>query len=109
MSKARWIKSLLLGLLAAGVGFGAAPAGAEIYAIDYNGFHAGAGLSAAMGTFHTNNSNFGAGGVKNGDKDNSWFEVYIMPSLNMSYDTGKFGTFYGEFSYVGTQTFGGID
>lgn len=109
MKKVRLGKRLLLGLLAACVGFSTVPAQAEIYGVDYSGFHAGVGLSAAMGTFHTNNSNFGAGGVVNGDKDNSWFEVYIMPSLNMSYDTGKFGTFYGEFSYVGTQTFGGVD
>jgi len=102
-------KGLLLGLLAVCVGLGTIPAQAEIYGVDYKGLHAGVGLSAAMGTFHTNNSNFGVGGVVNGDKDNSWFEVYIMPSLNMSYDTGKFGTFYGEFSYVGTQTFGGVD
>lgn len=109
MKNVRLVKRLLLGLLAVCVGFSAAPVQAEIYGVDYQGLHAGVGLSAAMGTFHTNNSNFGAGGVVNGDKDNSWFEAYIMPSLNMSYDTGKFGMFYGEFSYVGTQTFGGVD
>jgi hypothetical protein len=110
MTKMRLAKTLFLALLAGCVSLGVVPANAEIVGYDYHGFHLGAGLTAALGTFHADNSNFGAAATTvDGDKDHSWFEAYIMPNVNWSYNTGRFGMLYGEFAYVGTQTLGGID
>lgn len=106
------IRYLVLGILAVAVCVTASPAKAEFVGYDYKGLHAGMGLSAGLGTFNTHKTNFGAGSFAAddlGDDGVGWWEMYIMPNINVSYDTGRFGTLYSEFAYVGAQTLGGGD
>lgn len=74
---------------------------------DEGGFNANLNLDIGAGIFATDNSNFGSA---QSDADNhGWYEGYFKPILNLTYDTGVAGSFYGGLSYVGSATRGDGD
>jgi hypothetical protein len=86
------------------------PGLAQVYKLTKDGFTLSAGFKAGIGGVATGNTNFGAGTLRpNGDlqHDVTYGEAYVLPRVDLSYDTGKSGTFYGASSFVAVGTRGG--
>jgi hypothetical protein len=86
------------------------PASPQVYTYSEDGFTFNAGIKAALGGVATGNTNFGAGTVRpNGSVDHNvaYAEGYLLPKINLSYDTGSFGTTYGAVAGVAAATRGG--
>ena len=73
---------------------------AEFSLIDKGGFKAGLSLEMAAGVFAIQNAHWDA------DADKGYFDGFIKPILNLSYDTGKAGSFYSGVSYAATGSYG---
>lgn len=82
---------------------------AEVRLWDRDGLQMDLSCTVAFGYFHAADTNFGAGRPRDGATTLDWGEGYIKPKLTASFDTGKAGSFYGGFGYVGTATRGDGD
>ena len=74
------------------------------------GFTLCLGVKAALGGIATGNTNFGAGTVRpdgSVEHDVKYGEGYILPRLDLTYDAGNNGTFYGAVAAVAAGTRGG--
>jgi len=80
------------------------------YCLDKDGFKLCLGIKAGLGGVATGNTNFGAGTVRpdgSVDHDVKYGEGYLLPKVDLSYDTGGSGTFYGAVAAVAAGTRGG--
>ena len=87
----------------------AAPCSAQVWQLTDNGFTISAGLKAAAGFVATGNTNFGAGFLESDGSLNrhvTYAEGYLLPRVDVGYDTGTFGSFYGAASGAGVGTLG---
>jgi hypothetical protein len=85
-------------------------ASAQVFTLTKDGFTVSAGIKAALGGIATGNTNFGAGTLRpDGSVDHNvrYGEGYLLPRVDLSYDTGHSGTFYGALAGVAAGTLGG--
>jgi hypothetical protein len=88
----------------------ATPCSAQVWQLTKDGFTVSAGIKAGVGGIATGNTNFGAGFVESDGTVNhnvDYGEGYVMPRIDVSFDTGNLGTFYGAASGVAGGTLGG--
>ena len=86
------------------------PASAQDFSLTEGGFTLRPEIKAGLGGIATGNTNFGAGTLRsNGDFDHDvdYAEGYLLPKIDLSYDTGDFGTAYGAVAGVAAATRGG--
>jgi hypothetical protein len=86
------------------------PSLAQVFSLTKNGFTLNVGFKAGLGGVATGNTNFGAGTLRpNGDlqHDVAYGEAYLLPKVDLSYDTGTSGTLYGGVAFVAVGTRGG--
>jgi len=109
-------------ILSAVLGCAAGPALADVSLYDANGFKVDGAFTGGISLFTSPGAQFGAGSYtvnKNtgstpgaGDRISgrpSWSELFLHPELKASYDTGSFGSFYGDVSAQLTATGGDGD
>src|SRR5579871_3315414 len=104
----RVIESAVISCVITAVSVGAASA--QVFSLTKDGFTLSAGIKAALGGIATGNTNFGAGTVRpDGSIDHNvaYGEGYLLPRVDLSYDTGSSGTFYGAVAAVAAGTRGG--
>jgi hypothetical protein len=88
----------------------ATPCSAQFWQLTKDGFTVSAGMKAGVGAIATGNTNFGAGFLESDGTINhnvDYAEGYAQPRVDVSYDTGSIGTFYGAASGVAGGTLGG--
>lgn len=93
-------------ILSAVVGFAAAPAQADVSLYDANGLKIDGAFTGGFAGFTSPGSQFGAGSWNNNQGaagsrisgHSNWTEWFLTPELKASYETEKFGTFYGDVS-----------
>src|SRR5262249_32613818 len=88
----------------------AGPASAQVFSLTKDGFTVSGGIKAALGAVITGNTNFGAGTVRpDGTIDHNvkYAEGYVLPRVDVSYDSGNAGTLYGALAGIATKTWGG--
>lgn len=95
-----------LGFLAVLLIFTPAIAKAEVTLIDNGGFKAGLSLEMAAAVIAIQNANFDNVTYDDTDEDRGYFDGFIKPILNLSYDTAAAGSFYGGLSYAATGSYG---
>jgi hypothetical protein len=86
------------------------PVSAQVYSLNEGGFTLNLGIKGAVGGVATGNTNFGAGTVRpDGDvhHDVSYGEAFLLPKIDLSYDTGSYGTPYGGVAGVAAMSRGG--
>jgi hypothetical protein len=88
----------------------ASPCSAQVWKWTKDGLTISIGIKAGVGGIQTGNTNFGAGFAESDGTviDNVHYgEGYVQPRIDVSFDTGRFGTFYAAASGVAGQTLGG--
>lgn len=107
-------------ILSAVLGCGAVPALADVSLYDGNGLKVDGAFTGGLSLFTSPGAQFGAGSY-NLDKNAppglnnrisgrpSWSELFLHPELKASYDTGHFGSVYGDVSAQLTATGGDGD
>ncbi len=79
---------------------------AEFSLLDKGGFKAGLSLEMAAGVFSIQNANFDNVNYSDTDEDRGYFDGFIEPILNLTYDTSGAGSFYSGLSYAATGSYG---
>jgi hypothetical protein len=86
------------------------PGLAQVFTLTKDGFTVSFGMKAGVGAIATGNTNFGAGFLELDGAINhnvTYAEGYVQPRIDVSYDTGSSGTFYGAASGVAGGTLNG--
>lgn len=78
------------------------PAAAQAVEYEIGDLTVGLGGRAGVGYVQTGNTNFGAG--FNGDHDVNYAEGFVQPRIDLTYETGQYGSFYGAASVIGAAT-----
>lgn len=87
------------------------PALSQIVEYEQDGFSLSLGVRGGIGYVATGNTNFGAGFDVGGDgiideddRNVDYAEGFLQPRIDLGYDTGDFGAFYGGASAIGAIT-----
>lgn len=89
----------------------AAQAVAQAVEFKLGDLNIGLGGRAGLGYVLTGNTNFGAGAdvgfdgsIDDDDRDVDYAEGFLQPRIDLGYETGNYGTFYGAASVIGATT-----
>ena len=83
----------------------AGPAAAQTTVYEAGGFTLDAGVGLGLGYFTVQDANFGAGQLGTGERDVSWLEGYVAPTLDATLALGT-GSLYGGVRVVASVTRG---